>query len=188
MFRELELVREWHSKFNVPLRDTAAREQVPSAEREMRATLVIEETEEVIEAITEDDVEHIAKELADLLYVTAGSAAQTGELPTEQDERTVIIEALKSAAAAFAGSSRWMAENGWHEETSTHMRQSMALLEVLVLGVAAKYNIPIDAVFDEVHASNMSKLWDDGKPRYREDGKVLKPPHYRTPNIGPLLY
>ena len=30
-----------------------------------------------------------------------------------------------------------------------------------------------------VHQSNMSKLGDDGKPVYREDGKVLKGPNYK---------
>ncbi|MDT0678155.1 nucleoside triphosphate pyrophosphohydrolase family protein [Autumnicola musiva] len=41
----------------------------------------------------------------------------------------------------------------------------------------------IEEVFDEIHASNMSKLGDDGEPIYREDGKVLKGPHYFSPNI-----
>ena len=31
------------------------------------------------------------------------------------------------------------------------------------------------ALFDEVHKTNMSKLFPDGKPHYREDGKVIKP-------------
>lgn len=41
-----------------------------------------------------------------------------------------------------------------------------------------------DAAFREVHASNMSKLGADGKPIYREDGKVLKGPNYRPPNLN----
>lgn len=40
-----------------------------------------------------------------------------------------------------------------------------------------------DAAFNEVHASNMSKLGADGKPIYREDGKVLKGENYRPPNL-----
>ncbi len=38
-------------------------------------------------------------------------------------------------------------------------------------------------VFDEIQRSNMSKLGEDGKPIYREDGKVLKGPNYFKPNI-----
>ena len=41
----------------------------------------------------------------------------------------------------------------------------------------------IEAVFDEIQNSNMSKLDKDGKPIYREDGKVLKGPNYFKPNI-----
>lgn len=42
-------------------------------------------------------------------------------------------------------------------------------------------------VFDEIHRSNMSKLGEDGKPIYREDGKVLKGPHYFKPDIAGIL-
>lgn len=42
-------------------------------------------------------------------------------------------------------------------------------------------------VFDEIQRSNMSKLGEDGKPIYREDGKVLKGPNYFKPNIGKIL-
>jgi predicted HAD superfamily Cof-like phosphohydrolase len=42
-------------------------------------------------------------------------------------------------------------------------------------------------VFEEIQRSNMSKLGADGKPIYREDGKVLKGPNYFKPNIGEIL-
>jgi predicted HAD superfamily Cof-like phosphohydrolase len=45
----------------------------------------------------------------------------------------------------------------------------------------------IEDVFDEVHRSNMSKLGEDGKPIYREDGKVLKGPNFSPPNIEQFL-
>jgi predicted HAD superfamily Cof-like phosphohydrolase len=45
----------------------------------------------------------------------------------------------------------------------------------------------IEAVFEEIQRSNMSKLGDDGQPIYREDGKVLKGPHYFKPNIQEIL-
>ena len=41
----------------------------------------------------------------------------------------------------------------------------------------------IDDVFDEIQKSNMSKLDNEGKPIYRDDGKVLKGPNYFKPNI-----
>ena len=45
----------------------------------------------------------------------------------------------------------------------------------------------IEDVFEEIQRSNMSKLGADGKPIYREDGKVLKGPDYFKPNIKDIL-
>ncbi|MBL4568206.1 MAG: nucleoside triphosphate pyrophosphohydrolase family protein [Flavobacteriaceae bacterium] len=45
----------------------------------------------------------------------------------------------------------------------------------------------IEEVFNEIQRSNMSKLGEDGKPIYREDGKVLKGPHYFKPHIKEIL-
>ena len=45
----------------------------------------------------------------------------------------------------------------------------------------------IEDVFTEIQASNMSKLGADGKPIYREDGKVLKGPNYFKPNISKVI-
>ncbi len=45
----------------------------------------------------------------------------------------------------------------------------------------------IEAVFEEIQRSNMSKLGADGKPLYREDGKVLKGPDYVKPDIKGVL-
>ncbi|MDP6922042.1 MAG: nucleoside triphosphate pyrophosphohydrolase family protein [Lutibacter sp.] len=45
----------------------------------------------------------------------------------------------------------------------------------------------IEAVFNEIQQSNMSKLGADGKPIYRADGKVMKGPHYWKPNLAAIL-
>tara|TARA_R110002050_G_scaffold273179_1_gene417229 strand:- start:138 stop:539 length:402 start_codon:yes stop_codon:yes gene_type:complete len=45
----------------------------------------------------------------------------------------------------------------------------------------------IQAVFEEIQRSNMSKLDANGKAIYREDGKVLKSDLYFKPNIAALL-
>ena len=45
----------------------------------------------------------------------------------------------------------------------------------------------IEEVFDEIQRSNMSKLGEDGKPIYREDGKVMKGPNYFKPNFEKIL-
>ena len=45
----------------------------------------------------------------------------------------------------------------------------------------------IEAVFNEIQRSNMSKLGEDGQPIYREDGKVMKGPNYFKPNFEEIL-
>ena len=45
----------------------------------------------------------------------------------------------------------------------------------------------LDEALNRVHISNMSKLDEDGKPIYREDGKVLKGPNYKPPNLSDLV-
>jgi predicted HAD superfamily Cof-like phosphohydrolase len=44
-----------------------------------------------------------------------------------------------------------------------------------------------EALFDEVHRSNMSKLDEDGRPILREDGKILKPDSWSPPNLVQVL-
>ena len=45
----------------------------------------------------------------------------------------------------------------------------------------------IEDVFNEIQRSNMSKLGANGKPIYREDGKVMKGPNYFKPDIAEIL-
>ena len=45
----------------------------------------------------------------------------------------------------------------------------------------------IEEAFNRVHKSNMSKLGDDGKPIRREDGKILKGPNYKAPDLTDLV-
>lgn len=117
------LVKDWHTKFGVPVAHTP--KLISKTRQELRLTLIDEELRELREAMAKDDLVEIADALADLEYVLHGTAIE--------------------------------------------------------------YGIPQDDVFAEVHRSNMSKLWPDGKPRYRKDGKVLKPSTYSPANIKPIL-
>jgi len=60
-------------------------------------------------------------------------------------------------------------------------------LEYVVNGMALGTGIPLPEVVAEIHRSNMTKLGEDGKPIFREDGKILKGPHYEVPNLEPVL-
>ena len=64
---------------------------------------------------------------------------------------------------------------------------ALADIVYVAYGTAHVYGIDLDAVLDEVHASNMTKLGADGRPVRRADGKVLKGPAYRPPDISAVL-
>ena len=60
-----------------------------------------------------------------------------------------------------------------------------ALTDILyvVYGAGHAFGIDLDDCFHEVHSSNMTKLGADGRPLYREDGKVMKGTNYREPDL-----
>lgn len=64
---------------------------------------------------------------------------------------------------------------------------ALADIVYVAFGGALIHGIDLDAVLAEVHRSNMSKLGADGRPIYREDGKVLKGPDYFKPDIAGVL-
>ena len=72
--------------------------------------------------------------------------------------------------------------------SSSVVDQADAMIDLIyfALGTLVNMGVEPDGLFDIVHEANMSKLWPDGKPRWREgDGKVLKPPTWVDP--APLL-
>ena len=64
-----------------------------------------------------------------------------------------------------------------------------ALTDILYVayGAGHAFGINLDKCFDEVQKSNMSKLGDDGKPIYNENGKVMKGPKYFKPNLSKFI-
>ena len=64
-----------------------------------------------------------------------------------------------------------------------------ALTDILYVtyGAGHAFGINLDDCFDEVQNSNMSKLDNDGKPIYNNDGKVMKGPNYFKPDLKKFL-
>ena len=52
---------------------------------------------------------------------------------------------------------------------------------------AACFGLDLDEAMARIYESNMSKLDESGDPIYRADGKVLKGPNYRKPNLKSLV-
>lgn len=72
-------------------------------------------------------------------------------------------------------------------EDPVELAKELADLIYVIAGAALVWGIPLDEVFEAVHESNMSKLGPDGKPIYREDGKVIKPEGWQPPDIASIL-
>ena len=64
-----------------------------------------------------------------------------------------------------------------------------ALTDILYVtyGAGHAFGIDLDKCFDEVQNSNMSKLGEDGRPIYNENGKVMKGPNYFKPNLAKFV-
>ena len=70
---------------------------------------------------------------------------------------------------------------------SAECLKELADLVYVCYQYAANLGWDLDETLDRVHKSNLSKLGEDGKPIYREDGKVLKGPNYQPPNLNDLV-
>lgn len=68
-------------------------------------------------------------------------------------------------------------------ESSDLIDQSDAMIDLIyfALGTMVEMGVKPEKIFDIVHEANMSKLWEDGRPRYNEEGKTIKPSNWEDP-------
>jgi predicted HAD superfamily Cof-like phosphohydrolase len=102
----------------------------------------------------------------------------------------LIAEEVKEAADEFATMALQVENDATPEAiTKTKAKLTKELSDILyvVYGAAVSLGLPLEEGFKEVHRSNMSKLGEDGKPIFREDGKVLKGPNYTEPDMEKLF-
>lgn len=75
-------------------------------------------------------------------------------------------------------------------EEQAEIKALFARLEKVSQGADKLLDVSEETIaeaYRRVHASNMSKLGDDGKPLRREDGKILKGPNYQPPVLDDLI-
>lgn len=83
--------------------------------------------------------------------------------------------------------------NEYREAAEAHdlvaIADALSDLMYVVLGTYVAHGLQevAEPLFEEVHASNMSKLDDHGRPIYRADGKVLKSDRWRPPDLKRIL-
>lgn len=82
----------------------------------------------------------------------------------------------------------WLDSALWNDDSDKRAKELADILYTVFGTIITEgYQDVIEKVFDQVHDSNMTKLGDDGKPVYREDGKVTKGPNYKAPDLGWLV-
>ena len=89
--------------------------------------------------------------------------------------RELIDEELKELDVAIA------------DNDPVEVADALTDLLYVIYGMGHSFGLDLQKCFDEVHRSNMSKLDEDGKPIYREDGKILKGPSYTPPNLKDII-
>ncbi|MGI6316312.1 MAG: HAD family hydrolase [Christensenellales bacterium] len=94
-------------------------------------------------------------------------------------DKPVMLTPERAAARAD-----WMREEiNEFLDAKTLTDQADAMIDLLyfALGTLVEMSVPPQKLFDIVQKANMTKLWPDGKPHYREDGKVIKPAGWEPP-------
>lgn len=72
-------------------------------------------------------------------------------------------------------------------DSKRELADALGDILVVTIGTAITFGLDIEEIMRRIHTSNMSKLGEDGKPIYREDGKVLKGPNYEPPKLDDLI-
>lgn len=105
------------------------------------------------------------------------------------EEAAELVEAVYGEAAGAEMSAAFTRAVAVDDGTRDTVEAADALgdLTYVVYGMALECGIPLDEVLAEIQASNLSKLGADGRPTYREDGKVLKGPGFFPPDVAGVL-
>lgn len=75
----------------------------------------------------------------------------------------------------------------FQQKDRVQIAKELTDLLYVVYGAGDVFGLDLDECFRLVHESNMSKLGEDGKPIYREDGKVLKGPNYKPADLTKVV-
>ncbi len=74
-----------------------------------------------------------------------------------------------------------------YKQNKAAILKELCDLVYVAVGFADTFGWNFDVAFNRVHTSNMSKLGENGKPIYREDGKIMKSSMYKEPYLEDLV-
>ena len=80
-------------------------------------------------------------------------------------------------------------KKAWETGDIVEVADALADIHYVLMGTVLEFGLQdkYEQIFKEVHRSNMSKLDENGKPVYREDGKVIKSRLYSKPEIADII-
>ena len=107
--------------------------------------------------------------------------ANSNSLETRIRQRNLITEEFKE----FLEADGMLFRN--NAEFPANCLKELSDLVYVCYQYAANMGWDLDEAMYRVHESNMSKLDEHGNPILREDGKVLKGPNYKPPNLEDLV-
>ena len=161
----------FHSLYNVPMAPMGNEDpefrHMDNERVSLRLGLISEEFKELFEDGfgVKVDITYSTTDCRGREHPFNDHAMKTGKVLNERDSDGIAFRCRKGAAVADA----------------------LGDLVYVIYGMALEMGYDLRDVIQEIHGSNMTKLGEDGKPIYREDGKVLKGPNYMKPNISAAL-
>lgn len=159
----------FHSLYNVPMQPMGSEDpafrHMDNARVALRLGLIVEELKELFK-------DGFGIETQVLLSVKCPDGVYRCDASADG-----MIEQALDRADLFAENPRNGAE----------VADASGDLVYVLYGMMLEMGFDLRDVVEEIHGSNMTKLGEDGKPIYREDGKVLKGPNYMKPNIPAAL-
>lgn len=125
----------------------------------------------------------ITEELSELFAAVGIKVEMIYSVGAEHKKRTFDEAAMKSGHAIQQArlTSRDRNRNG------VEVADALGDLIYVIVGFGLELGYDLRDVLAEIHASNLTKADEDGKPILREDGKVLKGPNYVEPDIAAAL-
>lgn len=125
------------------------------------------------------------------------SAVPGSMLDLLEKRRKLVNEEAKEVIHALEEYKRWIYwydndqlssyQDAEVQKRREELAKELADLLYVVYGTAEELDIPLKEVFEEVHKSNMAKVWPDGQVHYNEYGKIIKPPTYTPPDLSGVI-
>lgn len=188
----LSLVKEFHIAFKVPISDEPTLLEPTDIIR--RISLIASEFGELADAVRKKCIMEIADAIGDILYVSFGTAVEMGlyifcdlkkikfksesNLLTQGDTLTCLTNIMAAMCAVTLSID---------EENLQQINSDLDFLISETFKMASKMGLPINKIFTQIHRSNMSKKWSDGKVHTDIGGKVIKNPKFKPIDLSWIM-